>query len=61
MAKFDKMAVLTKMGTTGMIPVFYHEVYSLRLTVKAFFSKPLSQLLYSFSNSLLVCISLHNY
>ena len=25
MAKFDKMAVLTKMGTTGMIPVFYHE------------------------------------
>ena len=25
MAKFDKIAVLTKMGTTGMIPVFYHE------------------------------------
>ena len=25
MAKFDKIAVLNKIGSTGMIPVFYHE------------------------------------
>lgn len=24
MAKFDKLAVLTKIGSTGMVPVFYH-------------------------------------
>ena len=25
MAKFDKIAVLNKIGSTGMVPVFYHE------------------------------------
>ena len=25
MAKFDKIAVLSKMGSTGMVPVFYHK------------------------------------
>ena len=25
MAKFDKIAVLGKMGATGMVPVFYHK------------------------------------
>lgn len=25
MAKFDKVAVLSKMGSTGMVPVFYHK------------------------------------
>lgn len=25
MAKYDKMAVLNKMGSTGMVPVFYHK------------------------------------
>ena len=25
MAKFDKIAVLAKMGQTGMVPVFYHK------------------------------------
>ena len=25
MAKFDKIAVLNKMGATGMVPVFYHK------------------------------------
>ena len=25
MAKFDKMAVLSKMAVTGMVPVFYHQ------------------------------------
>ena len=25
MAKFDKIAVLEKMGLTGMVPVFYHK------------------------------------
>ena len=25
MAKFDKISVLGKMGTTGMVPVFYHK------------------------------------
>ena len=25
MARFDKMAVLAKMGQTGMVPVFYHK------------------------------------
>ena len=25
MARFDKMAVLDKIGSTGMVPVFYHE------------------------------------
>ena len=24
MAKFDKIAVLNKIGSTGMVPVFYH-------------------------------------
>ena len=25
MAKFDKIAVLNKIGSTGMVPVFYHK------------------------------------
>ena len=25
MAKFDKVAVLNKIGSTGMVPVFYHK------------------------------------
>ena len=25
MAKFDKIAVLNKIGSTGLVPVFYHE------------------------------------
>ena len=25
MARFDKIAVLNKMGSTGMVPVFYHK------------------------------------
>ncbi len=25
MARFDKIAVLNKIGSTGMIPVFYHK------------------------------------
>ena len=25
MAKFDKIAVLAKMGATGVVPVFYHK------------------------------------
>ena len=25
MAKFDKLAVLKKIGDTGMVPVFYHK------------------------------------
>ena len=25
MAKFDKMAVMQKIGQTGMVPVFYHK------------------------------------
>ena len=25
MAKFDKVAVLAKIGQTGMVPVFYHK------------------------------------
>ena len=25
MAKFDKVAVLAKMGATGVVPVFYHK------------------------------------
>ena len=25
MAKFDKIAVLAKIGSTGMVPVFYHK------------------------------------
>ena len=25
MAKFDKIAVLGKIGSTGMVPVFYHK------------------------------------
>ena len=25
MAKFDKIAVLKKIGDTGMVPVFYHK------------------------------------
>ena len=25
MAKFDKIAVLAKMGETGVVPVFYHK------------------------------------
>lgn len=25
MAKFDKIALLNKIGSTGMVPVFYHE------------------------------------
>ena len=25
MAKFDKLTVLNKMGSTGMVPVFYHK------------------------------------
>ena len=31
MAKFDKIAVLNKIGSTGMVPVFYHEKSVLRL------------------------------
>ena len=25
MAKFDKLAVMAKIGQTGMVPVFYHQ------------------------------------
>ena len=25
MAKFDKIAVMNKIGSTGMVPVFYHK------------------------------------
>ena len=25
MARFDKIAVLNKIGSTGMVPVFYHK------------------------------------
>ena len=25
MPRFDKLSVLSKMGTTGMVPVFYHK------------------------------------
>ena len=25
MAKFDKLAVMAKIGSTGMVPVFYHK------------------------------------
>ena len=25
MSKFDKIAVLNKIGSTGMVPVFYHK------------------------------------
>ena len=25
MARFDKIAVLDKIGSTGMVPVFYHK------------------------------------
>ena len=40
MARFDKIAVLNKIGSTGMVPVFYHkdaEVahVSLRLSIIA--------------------------
>ncbi len=35
MAKFDKIAVLNKIGSTGMVPVFYHKEMKLKRKVKA--------------------------
>ena len=34
MAKFDKIAVLNKIGSTGMVPVFYHEDVELVMKVE---------------------------
>ena len=37
MAKFDKVAVLNKIGSTGMVPVFYHkDVEVAKKVVKGF-------------------------
>ena len=39
MAKFDKIAVLNKIGSTGMVPVFYHKDAEIaKKVVKAMFS-----------------------
>ena len=36
MARFDKIAVLNKIGSTGMVPVFYHKTVSFKhLTLPA--------------------------
>ena len=61
MAKFDKLAVLQKIGSTGMVPVFYHKdldvcknVVKACLAAGTYFSN--TSLVISFSISIVVAV-----
>ena len=48
MAKFDKIAVLNKIGSTGMVPVFYHKDAEIaKKVVKACYDGGVRCLLYT--------------